>query len=301
MKRFVQIAFTLMVVLFLGSILAGIGGLVSLFNPGEEHVSKSSIMALELDGVIMDSKDILDLLRKHREDDRVKGILIRISSPGGAVGPSQEIHDEIKRTREQFKKPVVAYCSAVAASGAFYAAVAADKFVTTPGCLVGSIGVIMQFVNMEKLYDWAKVHRYSITTGKFKDAGAEYKAMTPEARELFQEMLNDVLSQFKKAIVDGRKLKPEFVDAYADGRVFTGAQAVKLGFADKTGTWDDARAMLGEMVGLGKTPEVFKPKKQRSFFEMIEEASESRINGLAEKFLHTKLNATPLFIMPGAI
>lgn len=302
MKRFLQIVFILMVVLFVGSILAGVGGLVAVFNPPEEHVSKSSIMALELDGVIMDSKDILDLLRKHREDERVKGVLIRISSPGGAVGPSQEIYEEIKRTREEFKKPVIAYCSSVAASGAFYAAMGADKFVTMPGCLAGSIGVIMSFVNMEKLYDWAKIHRYSITTGKFKDAGAEYKAMSPEARELFQDMLNDVLGQFKKAIVDGRKLKPEFVDSYADGRVFTGQQAVKLGFADKIGTWDDARKMLGDMTGLGKDPEVFKPKKARSFMERLEEASESRFGGSAiEKVLHTKLNGTPLYLMPGAL
>jgi protease-4 len=301
MKRFLQIVFILMVVLFVGSILAGVGGVIALFNPPEDHVSKSSIMALELDGIIMDSKDFLDLLRKHRDDDRVKGILIRIASPGGVVGPSQEIHDEIKRTREEFKKPVVAYCSSVAASGAYYAAVAADKIVTTPGCLVGSIGVIMEFVNLEKLYDWAKIHRYAITTGKFKDAGAEYKPLSPEARVLFQEMLDDVLNQFKQAIVAGRKLKPEFVDAYADGRIFSGNQAVKLGFADKIGTWDDALKLIGEMSGLGKNPEVFKPKKQRSFLMMLEETTESRFGALAERVLHTKLNAQPLFLMPGAI
>lgn len=301
MKRFLQIVFLLMVVLFLGSVLAGLGGLVTLMSPPEERLEQSSILALDLDGVIMDSKDILDLLRKHRKDDRVKGVLVRIASPGGVVGPSQELYEELKRTREEFKKPVIAYCASVAASGAYYAAVAADKIYTTPGCLIGSIGAIMEFVNLEKLYDWAKVQRYSITTGRFKDAGAEYKPMSAEARVLFQDMLNDVLAQFKQAIVDGRKLKPEVVDQYADGRVFTGQQAVKLGFADVVGTWDDARKALGEMTGLGTDPEVFKPRKPRSFYEMIEEASESRFAAAAEQILKTQLNAKPLFLMPGAV
>jgi len=301
MKRFLQIVFVAMVVLFVGSILAGIGGMISLMSPQEERLQKASIMALDLDGIIMDSKDFLELLRKHRKDERVKGILVRIASPGGVVGPSQEIYDELKRTREEYKIPVVAYCSSVAASGAYYAAVAADKIYTTPGCLIGSIGAIMEFVNLERLYDWAKIHRYSITTGRFKDAGAEYKPMSTEAKALFQEMLNDVLSQFKKAIVEGRKLKPELVDQYADGRVFTGNQAVKLGFADKVGTWDDARKALGEMAGLGDDAEVFKPKKPRSFMEMLEEASESRFGALADQVLKTELNGKPLFLMPGAV
>lgn len=301
MKRFLQIVFVLMVVLFVGSLLAGIGGILTLMSPPEERLDKSSILALDLDGIIMDSKDILDLLRKHRKDERVKGVLVRIASPGGVVGPSQELYDELKRTREEFKKPVIAFCASVAASGAYYAAVAADKIYTTPGCLIGSIGAIMEFVNLERLYDWAKIHRYSITTGRFKDAGAEYKPMSQDAKALFQDMLNDVLAQFKKAIVDGRKLKPEVVDQYADGRVFTGNQAVKLGFADQVGTWDDARKALGEMTGLGDDPEVFKPRKPRSFFEMLEEASESRFSAMAEQVLKTELNAKPLFLMPGAV
>lgn len=302
MKRVVQGLFIFIILVFVGTILAGVGGMVALFSDPEEHVSKSSILALDLDGVITDGKDFLDLLRKHRKDSHVKGVLIRINSPGGVVGPSQEIFDEIKRTRTEFKKPVIAYCSAVAASGAYYSAVAADKIFTTPGCMMGSIGVIMEFMNLEKLYDWAKVHRYSITTGKFKDAGAEYKELTAEQRALFQEMLDDVLKQFKAAIIEGRKMKPEFLDQYADGRIFTGQQAVKLGFADQVGSWDDARKALGEMTGLGSDPEVFKAKKQRGFMEFLEEASggESRLTKWIDSRIGTELNARPLFLMPGA-
>ncbi|MBX3023251.1 MAG: signal peptide peptidase SppA [Bdellovibrionales bacterium] len=300
MKRFFQFVFIAFGLFLLIGFLAGVGGIFAIFNPPEEKASKASIMALDLDGVILDGKDILELLRKHRKDTNVKGVLIRISSPGGVVGPSQELHDEIKRTREEFKKPVIAYCASVAASGAYYAAVAADKIYTTPGCMVGSIGALIEFVNLEKLYDWAKIQRYAVTTGKFKDAGAEYKPLTPEARALFQELLDDVLVQFKQAIVDGRKMKMEELDKYADGRVFTGAQAVKLGFADQVGSWDDARAALGEMAGLGKDPKVFKAKKARGFREFFEEASESKMGAVVERLTQMRLSGQPLFILPGA-
>jgi protease-4 len=287
--------------LVLVGIAFGFLGITSMVNPIEEAVGKSSILALDLDGIIMDNKDFLELLRKYRKDERVKGVLIRINSPGGVVGPSQEMYDEIKRTREEFKKPVVAFCGAVAASGAYYAAVGADRIVTTPGCMIGSIGALMEFVNLEKLYSWAKVQRYAITTGEFKDAGAEYKPLTDRQRGLFQDLLNNVLSQFKKAIVDGRKMKPEFLDQYADGRVFTGEQAVKLGFADQVGTWDDARKLLGKMTNLGDDPEMFKPKKRRGMMELFEEASsETRFEGLFKKALNVDLRGQPLFIMPGA-
>lgn len=301
MKRFFQILFIVFGILMVVGALSAIGGIVTLINPPDEKPSKAALVALDLDGVIMDGKDFLDMLRKYRKDDKVKGFLIRISSPGGVVGPSQEMNFEIKRTREEFKKPVIAYCSSVAASGAYYAAVAADKIFTAPGCMIGSIGALIEFVNLEKLYDWAKVQRYAITTGKFKDAGAEYKPLSPEARGLFQDLLNDVLAQFKAAILEGRGMKPEQLDPYADGRVFTGAQAVKLGFADEVGSWDDARKALGKLANLGDDPEIFKAKKPRSLREMFEEASsESKLSRLAEQFTSMKLSGQPLFILPGA-
>jgi protease-4 len=301
MKRFFQFVFAVVGILIVIGMLLMIGGVVSVFNPPEERLAKASIMAIDLDGVIIDGKDFLELLRKYRKEDKVKGILIRVASPGGVVGPSQELHDEIKRTREEFKKPVIAYCSSVMASGAYYASVAADKIYTTPGCMIGSIGALIEFVNLEKLYDWAKVQRYAITTGKFKDAGAEYKPLSPEARGLFQDLLNDVLKQFKGAIIEGRKMKPEFLDQYADGRVFTGDQAVKLGFADKTGSWDDARKELGQMTGLGDNPEIFKAKKPRGIRDFLEEtSSESKLSHLAEQLMQSRLSGQPLFILPGA-
>jgi protease IV len=302
MKRAVQIFFIILAIFFAASLFMGIGGMIAVFDPPEERVGKASILALDLDGVITDGKEFLDLLRKYRKEDRIKGVLIRINSPGGVVGPSQEIYAEIKRTREEFKKPVIAFCGAVAASGAFYAAVAADKIVTNPGCMIGSIGVLMEFVNLEHLYEWAKIQRYALTTGKFKDAGAEYKALTTEQRALFQDLIDDVLLQFKQAIVEGRRLKMDFVSQYSDGRVFTGSQAIKLGFADQIGTWDDARKMLGEMTGLGENPEVFKAKKRRGVMDIFDDATaESKISKFVRGAMASELNARPLFLMPGAV
>jgi len=302
MKKVVQVLFVVIIVLFFGSIFLGIGGLLTVFNPPDEHVSKSSLLSLELNGVILDGKDVLEPLRKYRNEKHIKGVLIRLASPGGVVGPSQELFEEIRRTREEYKKPVYTVCTSVAASGAYYAAVGSDQIYTTPGCMVGSIGALIEFVNLERLYDWAKIQRYAVTTGKFKDAGAEYKPLTPEQRALFQDLLDDVLRQFKAAIVEGRKMKPEFLDQYADGRVFTGAQAVKLGFADKIGTWDQARQDLGEATGLGRDPEMFKPRKHTSLFEMLNEASsESRFQKIAHDVLQMELNGQPLFLLPGAL
>ena len=151
LKRLAQILFFLVVVVFLGSLLIGVGGLIVALRSSAEKVEKPSILALDLDGTILDTRDIVESLRKYRTEDQIKGVLLRINSPGGVVGPSQELWAELKRTREEFKKPVVAFCSAVAASGAYYAAVGADKIVTTPGCLIGSIGALMEFVNLAQL------------------------------------------------------------------------------------------------------------------------------------------------------
>ena len=307
LKRLVEVLFYLVAALVLGALLIGAGGFAaSLFGSPTASVEKPSLLALDLSGVIVDTRDLVETLRKYRKEDRIKGVLLRIDSPGGVVGPSQELWAEIKRTRDEFKKPVIAFCGSVAASGAYYAAVGADKIVTTPGCMIGSIGALMEFVNLQKLYDWAKIDRYAITTGAFKDAGADYKPLTAEQRARFQDLLNDVLSQFKAAVAEGRNLKPEALDPYADGRVFTGAEAVKLGFADSVGTWDDARKMLGKMTGLGDDPEVFKPKKKSKLFQLFEESAttESRATGaaaLVRDVLQTELNARPLLLLPGAV
>jgi protease-4 len=278
---------------------------IGLFGGGAERASLlrgQSILHLKLEGVIMDGGRFLKGLKKYREDKSIKAIVIEINSPGGVVGPSQEIFQEIKRTREEFKKPVVAVSPGLMASGAYYAAVAADKIVVAPGALVGSIGVIMEFANLERLYDWAKINRYTITTGKYKDSGAEYRPMRDDERELFQTMINEVWEQFKDAVAEGRNLKKADVEPYADGRVMTGASAVKAGLVDNVGTVDDAFKLAADLAGI-EDYEIFEmPKKRPSLFDMLESEEDASVQ-VAEKMINKVMKADlvnqPLFLMPG--
>ncbi|MCB9026701.1 MAG: signal peptide peptidase SppA [Bdellovibrionaceae bacterium] len=299
-KQFLLVFATLFVILFLISL----GTLVGKIDPRMGvHLSKNSILVLDLDGIIFDNKDFLEDLSKYAKKKEIKGVLVRINSPGGAVGPSQEIYSELKRVREELQKPVVATVMTLAASGGYYAAVSADQIVTNPGSLMGSIGVIMQFANMKDLYKWAKVDRYVIKTGEYKDSGADYRDMRPDERELFSEMITEVHTQFKTAVMNGRKLNKDVVEKYSDGRVFTGETAVKLGFADQLGTYEDSLRIIGELSGLGSEPEVFIPPKHRpDFFDLLAESKTENIfkKTLGEVF-KLKIMAQPMYLMPGTM
>ncbi len=302
MRKFLGTAFIILIVISFASCLMLSNSLMSGLHLQEQSLTKPSILFLELEGVIIDGKDFLENLKEYAKDDDIKGVLIQVNSPGGVVGPSQELYTEIKRVRDELKKPVVVSCLGLTASGGYYAAVAADKIVTNPGALLGSIGVIMEFVNLEKLYEWAKVKRYSINTGAYKDSGAEYREMRDDERQLFQSLANEVLLQFKKTVAEGRKLSLEFVSKYADGRIMTGATAVALGFADKVGTLEDAKRMVGQLAGLGEHPEIFTPPPKRpDFLESIMAETKSKISltGAVQDVVNTKLLGQPLYLMPG--
>lgn len=321
MKKNPWFVLVVLICAFAGLFIISVGSSVSsFFKGGEESIkvaNRNSILKLELDGVIIDGKKFLKQLKKYRDDENIKAVVIEVNSPGGVVGPSQEIYSEILKVRQNLKKPVVVVSTGLMASGAYYAAVAADKIVVAPGTMMGSIGVIMEFMNLEKLYDWAKVSRFSINTGKYKDSGAEYRTMRADERELFQELINDVFGQFKQAVAEGRGLKIDFVSQYADGRVFTGATGVKLGFADELGTVDDAYELASDLAGLDDF-DIFEPPKRRpGFLEMIsaqaggadEDAESSFLRGhglessiqlALKKVLHSELANRPLFLMPGS-
>lgn len=228
---------------------------------------KEGVGLVELNGVIMDSKKILKTIDKFEESPEVKAIVVRINSPGGAVAPSQEIFEALKKS----SKPVVASMSSVAASGGYYVAVAAKKIFANPGTITGSIGVIMEFANLEKLYEWAKIKRYVIKTGKYKDAGSEFREMAADEKALLQGMVDDVLLQFKTAVADGRKLTLEEVTKVADGRIFSGAQAKEAKLVDALGTLDDAILEAGKMAKINGKPKVFTDEKKKSFIEILEE------------------------------
>lgn len=227
-----------------------------------------NIGIVQVSGVIMDGTKVLKQLKKFEEDDSIKGIIVRINSPGGAVAPSQEIHDGVLAARKV--KPVIASFDSLAASGGYYIAVAAEKIITNPGTLTGSIGVIMDFMNMGDLYKWAKVERYNLKSGKFKDTGNEARPMTAEEKELMQTLIDNVYGQFVNAVAEGRKLSVDKVRELADGRVYSGDQAVKLGLADKLGGLDVAVEEMKNMAGIkGKPHLVYPEPKRRKFLDAL--------------------------------
>lgn len=298
-----SIILTLIGLFFLGGLIFSAGMMAAMISPPEAHVPKPSVLHLKLSGVILDSNHFLEDLKDFRDDDNVKAIVVQIDSPGGVVGPSQEIYEEIKRTRTKYKKPVVVSAESLLASGAYYIAAGADKIITNPGSLIGSIGVIMDFASLKDLYQWAKIERFSIKTGQYKDTGAEYRTMRADEKEYLQATLNEVWMQFKKAVSEGRNLPLEKVEPYADGRIFTGAKAVELGFADQVGTLEDAIVLAGQLGGLkDEEPEVFEPPKKRpSFFEYLSSMNEeSSIRKTLQTVLPTELMGKPLYLYPGA-
>lgn len=287
-----------------GSFFLMVGSCFQAFHH-EASVGKSSVLIMDLSGVIFDSKKFVKTLKKYREMDKVKAIVLRINSPGGVVGPSQEIYNEVKKTISTFKKPVVVSAESLDASGAYYVSAGASKIIVEPGALIGSIGVIMEFANLKDLYSWAKVQRYSIKTGPYKDIGAEYRAMTDEERKLLQNVIDEVYMQFKKAIAEGRKIPISEVSKYADGRIFSGETAVKIGFADAVGGLQDAVDKAGELSGLGKNPETFEvPKDRPEFWSYLKgdaDDDSSELKKSIKNILGLSLVGKLLSVYPGAV
>ncbi len=245
----------------------------------------ASVGVVKLKDAIMESSRTLKELKEFEEDSSVKALIVRIDSPGGAVGPSQEIHDAIKRIRKT--KPVVASFESVAASGGYYVAVAADRIVSNAGTLTGSIGVIMNMANLSELYKWAKVERYNIKSGKFKDVGNESRPMTEEERRLMQDLIDNVYNQFLTAVAEGRRLPVESVRPYADGRVLSGEQAFKAGLVDKLGGLDVAIDVVKELTKLDaktKVNLVYPEPKRKSLFEVLgQNTTESIVDGIVNR------------------
>jgi protease IV len=226
------------------------------------------VAVVELEGIIVDVEELLRDLKGHRENPLVKAVVIRINSPGGVVGPTQELHDALQRVR-QAGKPVVASLGAVAASGGYYVAVAADRIYANPGTLTGSIGVIMQMANLENLMKKVGVDYVVVKAGQFKDIGNFSRRMTPEERRVLQTLLDDVHSQFIGAVAAGRKLEQQAVLGFADGRIFSGAQAKDLRMVDDLGGLEEAINTAASLAGLEVPPRVIPPRRRLSVFDLL--------------------------------
>jgi len=240
------------------------------------------IAIVEIRGVIAQSSGVIDEIHQYLEDDAVKAIILRIDSPGGGVGPSQEIHREILKVKG--KKKIVTSMGSVAASGGYYIASASDLIVANPGTITGSIGVIMEFTNIEELFRKIGIKGVVLKSGEHKDIGSPFREMTPEEKRIIQEVIDNVHQQFIKAVADGRKLDRSKVTQIADGRILTGEQAKELGLVDQIGNLDDAIDATAKLVGIEGKPDILYPKRKFSIWELlIRETVSALLETLQEK------------------
>lgn len=225
------------------------------------------VAVVDIKGVITSSRDIVEQIDNFTQNRDVKAIILRINSPGGGVGPSQEIYRGVLRAKE--KKKIIASLESVAASGGYYVACASDLIVANPGTITGSIGVVMEFSNVEDLLKKIGLRSYVIKSGKHKDIGSPVRKMTPEEREILQGVIDSVHNQFVRAVAEGRNIEEEKIREIADGRIFSGEQAKELGLVDRLGSLQDAIEIAAEMIGIEGKPVVIYPKKKLSLYELL--------------------------------
>ncbi len=251
--------------------------------------SGSGVGVLRLEGVIANPEKFLNDLRQFRDDDQVKAIVIRIDSPGGAVGASQEIYREIKQV--DAKKPVIASLVNTAASGAFYAACGTRWIVSNPGTVTGSIGVIMKLPNISGLLEKLGIKTTVIKSGKLKDLASVTRELTPEERQIIQSVMDDIHSQFIEDVATGRHLSIETVSKIADGRIFSGKQALALQLVDELGNFSTAVKKAGELGKIEGTPRLIFPEKDK--FTAIKEILEESGTKSMLRFFKLLLEDTP--------
>ena len=254
--------------LFLALILLALVGISSITSEWVQQGTKNRIGIVDITGLISDSQYIVNQVKKFRQDKRIRGIILRIDSPGGAVGPSQEIYDEVLKTRES-DKTIYASMGALAASGGYYIASAAEKIFANPGTLTGSIGVIMAFSNAKGLMEKIGLQPEIIKAGEYKDIGSPARAMTQKERNLLQSVVTDVHQQFIEAVASGRNISVAEVTKIADGRILTGRQAYSLNLVDQMGGLQVSIDQLAHKVGIIGSPKIIKETPRVGFLDWI--------------------------------
>jgi protease-4 len=250
----------------------------------------NQIALVRIEGVIMDADEPVEQLRTFAENEAIRAILIRIDSPGGAVVPSQEIYDEVKKIRAEGRQKIVVSMGAVAASGGYYIASASDRIIANPGTLTGSIGVILEMPNFEGLMKKIGVESTVIKSGAHKDLISPFRKLGEPEREILQRVMDDVHDQFIQAVADGRGLEKTTVAAIADGQVFTGRQAKDKGLVDEIGSFEDAIKLTGELAGIIGRPVVVEPKRRFSLTDFISTIFRGRLGVLTDPIPAIRLN-----------
>lgn len=256
------------------------------------------IAVIPIEGIIADDREVLEHIRRFRADGSIKGYVVAINSPGGSVGPSQSIYNELKKLRDEDDRPVIASIGGVGASGGYYVALGADSIFALPGSLTGSIGVIMELPQIQELMDKVGVEMRVIKSAEHKDVGSVFREMTPGDSAVLNSLVQDVYDQFVDAVAVERKIARGRLMPVADGRVMTGRQAQRSGLVDRLGNVHDAISAAGRMAGLGSDPKFAFPPEDRTtlldlllgrttagalgrFMRPLEQVSTPRLNYLA--------------------
>ncbi|HXX82051.1 MAG TPA: signal peptide peptidase SppA [Thermodesulfovibrionales bacterium] len=255
----------LLLLLGLLTILALLSLMIALLFRGSPLGDKVALVRIE--GPIIDSKNPIDEIKEYVKDPSVKAIVLRVDSPGGGVAPSQEIYEEVRKAVA--KKKIVVSMGSLAASGGYYISAPASRIVANPGTLTGSIGVIMEIPNLEGLMNKVGVKTEVIKSGRHKDIASVFRGIGREEREILQGVLDDVHDQFIKAVAEGRKMLPDHVRKLADGRIFTGRQAVGMGLVDELGNLEDAIKVAAQLSGIKGEPGVVSKKEKFSFMDIV--------------------------------
>ena len=260
-------------VLYLTSFAVG-GGLPHRF--GSLPVG-NKVALVKIEWMLITSDEIVEEITNHAEDSSIKAIIVRVDSPGGGVVASQEIFNALQNARKEGKKIVVSMGS-VAASGGYYIAAAADRIVANPGTLTGSIGVKMEFANIEKLLEKVGVKGMVVKAGAYKDIGSPFRDMTVQEQKLLQTVIDDVHGQFIEAVAGGRHMPVADVRAIADGSIFTGRQALTLKLVDQLGDLEDGIRIAGELAGIKGKPTVVRSEKTLRFLEYLKDETSTWVS-----------------------
>jgi protease-4 len=221
------------------------------------------IGVVDLDGVILSPEPVVGQLKKFEQDSSIKAIILHVNSPGGGVAASEEIYREVKRIHDEKKKRIVVSIETVGASGAYYVASASNKIYADNGSIVGSIGVIAEWVNYGDLLKWAKLKSIVLKTGEFKDTGNPTRDLTPAEQAYMQSLIDNMFGQFVQAVADGRGMKFEDVKTIANGKVWTGEQALSMKLIDNLGDFQTVVKDTAKSVGISGEPTLVHPEKDR--------------------------------------
>ncbi|MDY6830989.1 MAG: signal peptide peptidase SppA [Thermodesulfobacteriota bacterium] len=272
------------------SVVAGLYSGKPAFESGEK------VGIVEVKGVILSSEQVIEDLKMFREDDAIRAVVVRIDSPGGAVGPAQEIYREIHKTAET--KNVVASMGSVAASGGYYVASATEKIFANPGTLTGSIGVIMSYTNFQELMDKLGLLPVVIKSGQYKDIGSPVRHLEEKEKQILQEFADDIHRQFIDDVAAGRNMEAGAVAKLADGRIYTGRKALELGLVDELGNLEDAAETAGRMAGIkGDIVQVYPERKTK--FSLAELLTGASAQELANALIHGQAVSAGYLYRPG--